>query len=190
MSQVTKGFVEDLPVKHGKSKASGKPYSLWAIKVDGQFYNTAFDKPTVAVGDYVSITWEKDDRGYNKVLAHAKETPPAAAAAGPASATNPAGDRNSSIVYQSSRKDAIELLKLMFDVDALPISAAKTAAGKASRFQELKALTDKLTVELFYDVITLRNLDRVQDAGAETSAEAALPEDEQLEASLRPADWQ
>jgi hypothetical protein len=179
MTETVKGFVEEIGVKSGTSK-KGKPWSLYAFKIDGKFYSNGFDKPLAKVGDYVALTLAKDDRGYDAVQNYeVQEAPPVAAAA----RTQPSGDRNSSIVYQSSRKDAIELLRLMFDNDALPISAAKTAAGKASRYEELKALTNKLAVEFFYDVITLRNLDRVQDAGAEAPAPDGLPEEDEAPAA-------
>lgn len=180
MSDKVVGFVEAVPEKSGTSK-KGKAWTLYAVKVDGVHYSCGFDRPSVNPGDYVSIVVVKDDRGYDSVGKLTVLPAPAQAQVSSAASatTHPAGDRNSSIVYQSSRKDALELVQLLMAEDALPISAAKTAAGKAARYAELLALVDKLTVQLFYDVITLRQLDRVQDAGAEVASTDKLPEDDQ-----------
>jgi hypothetical protein len=145
-----------------------------------------FTRPPVQKGDYVEAVVELVNN-FTEVTSVKKVNPPSTPQAGlsllpPATSSTGTlrGDaRQDSIIYQSSRKDALSLIGLLISQDALPISVAKTAAGKAKRYEEVMALVDKLTVQYFYDVSTLRNLDRVQDGGAEAAAPAGLPEDDQ-----------
>lgn len=182
------GFLEETETKEGKTK-KGRPWTLYKGNVGGKWVNFGFDRPPCKKGDYVTVTTEPDGDNY-KILSITVGEPPArqpeparnqAGAAAPAAAGSAAispADRQSSIIYQSSRGHALELIGLLISQDALPVTAAKTAAGKAKRYEEIMALVDKLTVQYFYDVHTLRQLDRVADAGAEGPAPAALPEDD------------
>lgn len=87
-------------------------------------------------------------------------------------------DRNASIVYQSSRKDAIALVEILLANDSLPVSGAKSKTGEAKRFDEILAFVDKLTVQFYNDVDTLRKLETVEDAGAvEKDDEYPVPGD-------------
>lgn len=179
MSQIN-GYLTDTDSKSGPGKRG--PWTVYKGQINGKWYSLGFDRPSVAKGDYVTATVEKD--GDYEKLTNVKKAD-AEPAVSPKTDTLNTGpvvqyrDRNDSIVYQSSRKDAIAILGLLISQDALPISAAKTAAGKAKRYEELLALVDKITVQFFYDVNTLRNLERVQDAGAEGIAPQELPEDDQ-----------
>jgi len=75
----------------------------------------------------------------------------------------------------SARTAALDAIDLLLRNDALPMSAAKTKAGQASRFDEVTAAIDKLTVEYFFDSATGRKLVTVADAGSKESRVAELP---------------
>lgn len=192
---IVEGFLTEVESKTGVGKG-GKPWAVYRGQIQGHWYSFGFEKPPVSKGDYVRAEIGTV-KGYEQVVRAERITAPEAQkplpgigqsvnnASGNAAnnfVATPSGgyqDRNSSIVYQSSRKDALEFVKLLRAEDALPISVAKTAAGKAKRYDELLALVDKITVQFYYDVNTLRNLERVQDAGADGPAPEALPEDGQ-----------
>lgn len=180
---VVEGYLSEVESKTGVGKG-GKPWAVYRGQIQGHWYSFGFEKPPVSKGDYVRAEIGTV-KGYEQVVRAERITAPEAqkplpgiGQAAPSYGT-PTGDRNASIVYQSSRKDALEFVKLLRAEDALPISVAKTAAGKAKRYDELLALVDKITVQFYYDVNTLRNLERVQDAGADGPAPEALPEDGQ-----------
>lgn len=183
MSQTYTGYLDATDMKSGKSK-SGRAWTMYKGAVGGKWVSFGFDQPKVAKGDYVEIVTEMEN-DFEVVKSARKIDPPAAGTAssahGPVVTVPYIDKRQASIVYQSSRKDALEFVNLLIAQDALPVSSAKTSAGKAKRYEEILALVDKLTVQFFYDVETLRNLDRVVDAGAEGPAPASLPEDAQPE---------
>lgn len=191
MSNVIEGFLEETDSKSGTGKRG--QWTVYKGKIQGKWYSFGFIKPPVAKGDYGSFVIEEEN-GYQVIKSAAKIAPPATPAAAAKGASTPqasrTGDRNDSIVYQSSRKDALVLVGLLISQNALPVSEAKTKAGTAKRYEEIMALVDKLTVQYFYDVNTLRMLDRVADGGADEPAPAALPEDAQNEPEFDPATTQ
>jgi hypothetical protein len=180
---VIEGYLEETDSKSGVGKRG--PWTLYKGKVNGTWYSFGFNKPPVAKGDYGSFV-TAEEKGYQVIKSATKmdapaQPAPSASPRGDIGHLSATGDRNNSIVYQSSRKDALALVALLITQNALPVSEAKTKAGTAKRYEEIMALVDKLTVQYFYDVNTLRNLDRVQDGGADAPAPAALPEDAQTE---------
>jgi hypothetical protein len=184
---VIEGYLTETDAKAGTTK-KGRPYTSYRGQIQGTWYSFGFDKPPVAKGDYVRAEIG-DVNGYQQILRSERIDPPTAqppiktmtgiGAPTPAAPATGFRDRNDSIVYQSSRKDAIALVELLIAQNALPVSEAKTKAGVSKRFEEIMALVDKITVQYYYDVNTLRNLERVQDAGAEGPAPQSLPEDAQ-----------
>ena len=180
---IVEGYLEETDSKGGTGKKG--PWTLYKGKINGKWYSFGFTKPPVAKGDYGSFVIEQEN-GYDVVKSAAKLGAPKQEAATQPASSGGYRDRNDSIVYQSSRKDAIALVGLLISQNALPVSEAKTKAGISKRFEEIVALVDKITVQYFYDVNTLRNLDRVQDGGAEGPAPASLPEDEQKEVEEDP----
>lgn len=194
------GFVKKINVKEGRgARGPWKAYSAKLENSEGKEFDAwvslGFDPPPFKEGDYVQLeTAEENGRQQLvKGSVKVKKNPPARGGGksapqpskGPgdavATASGPSNDeRQKSITYQSSRKDAIELVKLLLTSDALPISAAKTKAGEQKRFDEITAAVEKFTVELYQDVMTLRVVARVADAGvvkADTKARDSLPED-------------
>ena len=88
------------------------------------------------------------------------------------------------IVYQNARSHALAFLEILAGNDGLPITAATGKANKAKRYDELKDILDKLTVEFFNDTSTLRLTESIADAGLERAeTPVALPsaEPEQYE---------
>lgn len=182
---IFKGFVKKINTKEGRGK-NGKPWKLYSAKLekeDGteydQWISFGFSAPSVSEGDYVKLTTEKDDRGYEQVTEakRLKNAPARAAKSSSDGVGTETGSRQSHIHYQSSRKDAIAVLTLLQTQDALPLSNAKTKAGEAKRYEEIMALVDKLTVRFYGDVETLRVLKSVADEGAVTADAASLPDD-------------
>jgi hypothetical protein len=80
--------------------------------------------------------------------------------------------------YTAARSAAIEAVLGLLAHDGLPMSSAKTKAGQASRYEEITAAIDKLTVEYFYDAALGRKLESVADAGSKESRIAPLPTEE------------
>lgn len=187
MSEVIKGFAKKINVKEGRGKRGPwKAYSLRLELEDGSEYDKwislGFEAPNFKEGDYIKIKASEDDRGYFKADEVTKlKNPPAKSGGGSSAATSAnvkGSSTQTSIHYQSARKDAIEVLKLLQSQDALPLSTAKTKAGEAKRYEELMALVAKLTVEFFYDAETHRLLNTVADAGKIADDSGSLPEDD------------
>lgn len=184
MSQVIKGFVKKLSVKEGRGRRG--PWKLYSARVEldsgeefEHWISFGFDEPKVKEGDYVKITASENDRGYLQAD-EVKALKNAPARSGGSATAAPSGNVSTtqrSIHYQSSRKDAIEVLKLLTSQDALPLSSAKTKAGEAKRYDEIMALVDKLTVRFFNDAETQRILAVVADEGKVDTKVGALPDD-------------
>ena len=113
----------------------------------------------VKVGDYVEFDaeqtadgkyWNADAKSFRQLEkpGPSKATPVSAPSAAPARA--PYVDRNDSIVYQSSRKDAIETVKLLQETGAIDFGKAKTNAQKVE------------LVELYIDKYTVRYVEDTQ----------------------------
>lgn len=181
------GYVKKVNTKEGTGKR-GKwvLYSGIVEQDDGTesgWVSFGFEKPPFSEGSYISIEVEKTERGLNYVAGSGKVLdPPAkpAAASLPATVSGTTGaakssyvDKQDSIVYQSSRKDAIALIGLLLEHDALPMSSASSKSAQAKRFEEVSAYVDKITVQFFHDVGSLRLLQSVVDAGAESDKSAA-----------------
>jgi hypothetical protein len=184
---VFQGFIVKVSYKEGEGKrGKWRLYSAKMEKEDGTEYDSwisfGFDKPDIKEGDYVKITTEKDAKGYEKATKIEQlKNAPAKGGNTPAQGTSPnveapSGTRQVSIEYQSSRKDAIEMLRCLIQMDALPITSAKTKAGEAKRYEELMALVDKLTVRYYNDVKSQRIFDSVADEGAVENEVGQLPD--------------
>lgn len=174
MSNFT-GFIEKIGIKTGTSKrGQWKLYSFKMSDVE-HWLSAGFDAPAAKEGDYVSIEAEQNDKGYWDVTS-LKQVKNAPAKTGSATAANsPAKGTQTSIHYQSARKDAISVIELLLTHKALPMSAAATAAGTAKRYEEITALVDKLTVRYFNDAETHRILEDVTDEGSTKEEAEEVP---------------
>lgn len=197
------GYVVKALRKDGTTKQHGKAWFKFNIKVtqdDGQespWISFPFNKACpFAEGQYVSFDTTLDEKGYHNLVegSGAFPTPPAKAAVAAAVPNSPAKgstssgyqDRNPQIVYQSSRKDALEFVQIALANDALPLLGTKGKAAEAKRFEEVLDYVNKLTVQFYNDVTTLRLLESIPDAGTvavgdelpsaeETAEEAPAP---------------
>jgi len=184
---IFKGFVAAINTKSGKS-SKGKSWTAYSAKIekeDGTEYDKwvsfGFEEPDIKKGDYVKITTEANERGYEDVKELKKlKNPPARLGKGclGGASGNVGSSTQQSIHYQNSRNLAVAVLSVLNDKDALPLTVAKSKAGEVKRYEEIMALVDKLTVRFFYDAETLRLLKTVKDEGVEAEAEGKLPEDE------------
>ena len=195
MSNVIEGFVGNVSERTGNGKRG--PWAVDNLLIqDAQgndigWYGLGFRDdpqvpPPVKKGDFVEFQWEQDGQ-YKKIVkgtAKIKKDAPKQTAPAPDAGASPGTNRQDSIVYQSSRKDAIQLVEVLLDNDALPLSAKNTKAGKAARYDEVVAAVNQLTVNFFRDVETLRLFDTVADTGdTDTSAQGELPEDAEPDVS-------
>lgn len=187
MAQVFKGFVGRINEKAGRGRKG--PWTLYSTKLQDangedstDWLSFGFDKPNVKEGDYVKVTVDKDDKGYDRVTEVKKlKNPPARAekASSSGSESSDAGvSKQSSIHYQNSRTAAIETVKLLMEADALALPKANTKPGEAKRFAIITSSIDKFTVQYYNDLETMRLLETVADAGVTNSdPDSPLPPD-------------
>lgn len=187
------GFVKKLNGKDGKSKKNGKAFTAWSMIMENQdgsesgWIGLGFEKPSFSEGQWANYSANPGKFGLELISFDKAEAPaaavPVATGSGQTAPARSSGyvDRNDSIVYQSSRKDALALVGLLLEHNGLPMSSSAAKAGVASRYEEITAFVDKLTVEYFHDVQTLRVLSEVVDAGAteavDSSSQSGVAED-------------
>ena len=201
MSNKVEGFIGKIFTKTG---GSGK--RAWALDnfliqdPDGEdigWYGNGFrDDPKVAPkcseGDYIIFEWEQDGDYQNIVKGSARIRAPEKAPERKQKATTASsGDQSTqqNIHYQNSRTAAIELVAVLLNSDALPVTGAKTKAGQAKRFDEINAAVDQITVRFFNDLESFRLFDTVADTGeVDTSPDGDLPADSADEPAAPAAD--
>lgn len=201
MAGQTEGFVTKIFTKTGNS-ARGK-WVADSFKIadkdgneDSFFYQMGFRKkgkldvpPAFTEGDYIRFEYEdKDDsaRSYKEgtgvKVGNAPEAPAVTstpATTAPAAAGKGGRAQSQNIHYQNSRTAAVELVSVLLENNALPITGAKTKAGEAARYDEIVEAVNKLTVQFFNDLESFRLFDTVSDAGeVDTSADEELPDAE------------
>lgn len=142
--------------RKGKVSKIGKSKYSYYIQLDGDgfYFNTKFD-PKCGVGDVVGITFDRkgDQRGQIKDVKLLEDN------GGPKGYQESSGgsggggrggsyaadpDRQASIVYQSSRKDALVAADLILSNDA--IKMPKAVDGRRTVIEEL---IDELTLKFF-----------------------------------------
>lgn len=161
MSIVT-GFVESRVERPSQYKwPDGKPKpSMWSMRVDGTNYGCKNTKPPEE-GSYVRFEatqdgnyWNADGSTIQKIevptapvamtYAQALSAPVSAPTAG----AKVADPRQDSIIYQSSRKDAMELIKALLDKDLIDFGKAKLA----QKIELVEVYLDHYTVRFMEDV--------------------------------------
>lgn len=138
--------------KKGTVSRVGKgQYSFYIQLDDNDFYfNTKF-QPPCGVGDVVGITFtKKDDKRGNisnvKVFEKNSVGYEASASGGSRSGGGGSDARQDSIVYQSSRKDALVYVSLLLGAEAFPLKGKPDA--KRTQIEEL---IDETIAQFFKD---------------------------------------
>lgn len=152
---------------------AGKSKFGFYIKLDGDdtFYNTKYE-PKVGEGDEIGIEFDRKGRSCNiknvKVFSKADRAPRGNGSGNGSGGYQPAGgDRQDSIVWQSSRKDAIEMAALLLTNGA--VTMPKTANDRAVI---VDGLVNKLTYRYFLDASNPRGSDTFkEEAGVEADAQ-------------------
>jgi hypothetical protein len=134
---------------------------MHSFKVDNVNYGTKGTAPPCRQGDFVEFLAVQNAKGYMdadaktiKVLPTTSAPPAPAAEAAPTAApaaSRPVSthvDRNDSIVYQSSRKDAIHTVEVLVASGAIDLGAKKGAA----KIEIIEMHIDKLTARYIEDV--------------------------------------
>jgi hypothetical protein len=204
VSNKYRGFVAKLGTKTGEGKRG--PWTLYSVKIekeDGSEYpdwvSLGFDEPSCKEGDFVVLE-ASDDNGRQKLVpgtlkrvknGPARKQKAAAPASGGAKKWGGGGgggykadpDKDRRITFMNCRTAAVEFIALLEKLDALPISAAATKAGKAKREEEIVAILDKYTVRFFGDTVSvpLRVLENVQDIGIveQKKPDGKLPDEDE-----------
>lgn len=130
--------------------------TTYAIVVDNVRYGLYKTKPSCSEGDYVTFEaeqkgdfWNADPKTIKK--AEGGPTQPAVASTGGGSYATKQDDRQDSIIYQSSRKDALHFLEIA--VAAGVVDLGTKTAGK--KIEALNLFVDKQTQRYFEDVKNL-----------------------------------
>jgi hypothetical protein len=130
-----------------KINYNGKAYSA---QVDNEWYGAGFDQPKFSEGD--TIEFNVEQRGKFKNLQYPKVLGSAVSGSSggsTASAPEPRVDtRNISIVYQSSRKDAIEFVAMLLANQAVPLPTKKSDQADA-----IKALVEDYASQFYIRVM-------------------------------------
>lgn len=185
------GFVKKVNQKSGTNR-NGRPYTLTSMilqdkegnELPGWFRN-GFDRLPCKEGDYVKLQANEKNGNWEIVkgsIQVSSKAPAAPAAAAPSRGSAPAGggQTQKNIHYQNSRTCAVAVVECLLANDGLPLSAAKSKAGQAARFEAITAMVDKLTVQYFNDLETFRLFETVEDGRTveEAPADDELPDRE------------
>ena len=137
------GLIEEFTAATESPNGKKLRSPLYSFKVNGNWYKCGFDNPNVSQGDNVEFSYENTQYGdevtKGSVRKLAAGEAPAVAANAPQHMTPDA--RQLSIIYQSSRKDAIQILSLAVERELVKLP-------KASGYDTFLSLVDDLTVEL------------------------------------------
>ncbi len=87
------------------------------------------------------------------------------------------------ITWAGARKDAVQIVTLLLQEDALKLTKGTTPSHRSKRYEELLGFVDKVNVKLFFDNANLRLLDTVDDEGAVEASVEPLPENDEEEVS-------
>lgn len=179
------GFIKKLNSKPGTTKA-GKPWIAYSVKLEtkdgdeiGQWFRLGFNKPDASEGDYVKlICSEVNDKFATVESIKVSANPPERKRQAATSSTGSTGgsgynsdEQRADRAYHAARGTAVDLISVLLEHKALPVSAAQTKAGSAKRYEEIVAAVDKLTVKYFRDEFpefdgNFRLLGLVDDAGS------------------------
>lgn len=152
---IIKGYVEkvqEYPSKYTDKFGKPKP-SMWAMYVDNTRYSCGIVRPP-AVGTYISFESTQDEKGYWNADGSTIKQEAAQQAASPPTHPEPkaAGaifvdNRQDSIIYQSSRKDALEWTGYLLQHGLIDFGKAKGA----QKIELAEIFLDNYTKRFFDD---------------------------------------
>ena len=200
------GFVAKINQYNGKSQKTGKPYTLWSMRItdkDGEEVDTwfacGFDKPDCQEGDYVKFTATPSAKREGNMDVDVKsiqvsKNPPANPVAKKAGSGGGAKTKASDLFgeiggynteddirrmsYTAARSHALEAAALLLEYDGIKLPKTDSKAGAAARFDLITEVIDKLTVEYFFDAASGRKLDVVADSFEVLEGDGPLPDTE------------
>ena len=177
------GFVENVYANPTQWKnKDGSTKMMYAMVVDGVRYSTKNKDVTHLKDCYVSFEatqngdyWNADPESIKRIEPAKQETSPAKAKmTGGSSTTSASNDRQDSIIYQSSRKDAIEMVNAMLAAGLIDFGKAKGA----QKMELYEVYVDHYTVRLFDDCKRLappEHANPVEAEAPERATELAKP---------------
>ena len=118
----------------------------WNIQVGSDWFGYGFEEPAAKEGDTVEFQWEQKGNFRNVVKGSMSVVGQGVAAPAPAKA-NSYADRDTSIQYQSSRKDALAILPILLEQGAVSLPSKKDA-----KFDACMALLNEITNTFFLDI--------------------------------------
>lgn len=197
MSTEFKGYVASIASKSLPSKKkAGQTFNVYSFEIEDQSgeltkVDFGYDSPPFKEGDFIAFTatengpYLKYDKNSGKIVKsppfpRAAKAPAPAPVEGTAPARRNSGyedpERQRQIITQHSQEIAVRLLEMLLANNAFPMSAAKTKAGEAQRYDELLHAFRKLTAELVEDVVTTRVRDTYPVSPlAQTKADGQIP---------------
>ena len=128
------------------------PATVYSMRVSGEWYGCGFNEPVGKEGDVVEFDVVMNGQytnAENITLADAATPTDTAETASPQPEF--VNKRDVSIQFQSSRKDAIQIVGIMLANDALPIKATKPE----DKYDIILATTKELTNQLYSDVVSV-----------------------------------
>lgn len=173
-------------------QVSGKVFRLYdgrygggSFRLDNDpiYYNTrgpleAFVQPGTLI-EFQAGELSRSGKGREVVAGTLKQQTPAQATAAANAPAQSLGSRDESIRYQSSRKDALEMVTLL-----LANGAVKLPENAAKRAGVIEALVDRFTASYFEDIGDLGALDRAEPV----EKEAAEPAPVKAKTKAKPAE--
>lgn len=154
------GTVTDYKVVNRVSKKTGRPFTLYNLVVDGEYYSFGFNapNPTPQVGDVVKVRFDEVQNGQytNRNVQQFRVVTPAADNPNKGNAvasSGGGGNQNLGMAWGNASNVAATLVAKMAEVDALPLTQAKGKANSAKRFEEFLEIFDKLRVKLYKDAL-------------------------------------
>jgi len=146
-----KGFIENCPapIQTKYKWPNGEPKFMYSMYVDGTRYSTKGKDFSKLEGKYVEFEATQNGEYWNADPATVKEVAaPDNTKQSRSSGQLPAGpDRQDSIIYQSSRKDAIEMVNALLAKDMIDFGKAKGA----QKIEMYEVYVDHYTTRLFDD---------------------------------------
>jgi hypothetical protein len=159
----------------------GKPGNTWySIKLEGDdtYYRCKANNPGDVVGKVVKFEVDGDNVTSKPEII--QSAPAEAAKAAPAAGVSSSlgatlgSTRESSIHYQSARKDALQLVDIITRTGAV-----KLPAKEAAKLEAIEALVDSYTAQYFHDISTFGAVARAN--GSDEDPAKAGPKDEEDE---------